>query len=116
MVKKVRAENQDNRQNMETVERKTEIQPRPGCEFPLKGCLYTILLICLIGIASNEWKRSKVRLERDKIKLEQLKKDTVSPVKDNVAPIVPDTLKLGKYQQTYIPLLKQFQTQNQKGM
>ena len=100
------------------VERKTEVQvQKPSCTIgPLNGCLITFLLIMLCAIAGEELKRSKVRLEMDKIKLEQMKKDTVtSHVKDGTMVItpVPDTLKIGNYQRTYIPLLKQFQ--NQKG-
>ena len=91
------------------VERKTEVQISP-----LNGCLITFLLIMLCAIAGEELKRSKIRLEMDKIKLEQMKKDTVaSNVKDGTKILTPDTLKIGNYQKTYIPLLKQFQ--NQKG-
>ena len=100
--------NNHNNQN-EHVERKTEVKVSP-----LNGCLITFLLIMLCAIAGEELKRSKVRLEMDKIKLEQMKKDTVtSHVKDGTVVLVQDTLKIGNYQKTYVPILKQFQ--NQKG-
>ena len=100
----------------ETIERTTEVQvQKPGCTLsPLNGCLITFLLIMLCAIAGEELKRSKVRLEMVKIKLEQMKKDTVtSHVKDGTVVLVQDTLKIGNYQKTYVPILKQFQ--NQKG-
>ena len=99
---------QSNNQNV-NVERKTEVQISP-----LNGCLITFLLIMLCAIAGEELKRSKIRLEMDAIKLEQMKKDTMfSHAKDGTMIIAPDTLKIGKYQKTYVPILKQFQ--NQKG-
>ncbi len=107
--------NNHNNQN-EHVERKTEVQISP-----LNGCLITFLLIMLCAIAGEELKRSKIRLEMDAIKLEQMKKDTMfSHVKDGATVITSDTLtfdtlKIGNYQKTYIPLLKQHQSQQQKG-
>ena len=107
--------NNHNNQN-ETVERKTEVQISP-----LNGCLITFLLIMLCAIAGEELKRSKIRLEMDAIKLEQMKKDTMfSHVKDGTTVITPDTLKfdtlkIAGYQQTYVPLLRQYQSQKQKG-
>ena len=106
---------QSSNQNM-NVERTTEVQvQKPSCTLsPLNGCLMTFLLIMLCAIAGEELKRSKVRLEMDKIKLEQMKKDTVaSHVKEGTMILTPDTLRIGNYQKTYVPLLKQFQ--NQKG-
>jgi hypothetical protein len=101
-------------QNM-NAERKTEIQvQKPGCTMPLNGCMLTIALISLLGILSNEYKRSGIRLEEEKIKLEHLKQDGTI-VNDTLPVVIPDTLKIGKYTKTYIPLLKQYQTQQQKG-
>ena len=100
----------------ETVERTTEVQvQKPNCTLsPWNGCLITFLLIILCAIAGEELKRSKIRLEMDKIKLEQMKKDTVtSHVKDGTMVLTPDTLRIGNYQKTYVPILKQYQ--NQKG-
>ena len=104
----------NNDDNM-VITKSTEITRNPeGC-VSLKGCLYLIILLSLAGISTNEWKRSKIRLERDKIKLEQLKKDTVVSVKDGTQIIEPDTLMIGSYKQVYFPLLKQYQIQKQKG-
>ena len=83
---------------------------RPGCTMPLNGCLWVICLMFLTGIIGNECRRSSVRLEEEKLKLEQMKKDGVV-VSDTTSVIVPDTLKLGNYQKTYIPLLKMYQGQ-----
>ena len=101
----------------ETVERTTEVQvQKPGCTLsPLNGCLITFLLIMLCAIAGEELKRSKIRLEMDTIKLERMKKDTMSShVQDGTLVNGPDTLrfdtlKIGKYQKTYVPLVRQIQ-------
>ena len=76
---------------------------KPGCTIPLNGCLWFLCLLFLTGIVGNEYKRSKVRLE-------EMKKDGV--VVDYKTPVVmPDTLKIGNYQKTYIPLMKLYQDQ-----
>ena len=104
---------QTSNQNM-NVERKTEIQvQKPGCSVSLNGCMGTIALILLVCILSNEYKRSGIRLEEEKIKLEHLKQDGTI-VNDTLPVITPDTFKIGNYQKTYIPLLKQCK-QQQKG-
>jgi len=97
------------------VERKTEIQvQKPGCSVTLNGCVFFLAGVFLVGILANEYKRSKVRLEMDNIKLEQMKKDTVtSHVTEKTMILAPDTLRIGNYQRTYVPLLRHFQ--NQKG-
>lgn len=89
----------------ELIERETTIESRkPGCKVPLvSGCLVPIIFLALTILSVRECKRSGVRLEQEKIKLEQMKDGTridTSPI------ITPDTLKIGSFQKTYIPLLK----------
>ena len=87
-----------------------QLPVRPGCTMPLNGCLGVICLMFLTGIIGNECRRSSIRLEEEKIKLEQMKKDGVD-VNDKTPVIIPDTLKIGNYQKTYIPLIKMYQGQ-----
>ena len=44
---------------------------------PLHGCLTVIILSALAGIATNECKRSQIRLENDRQKYQ--KNDTIQP-------------------------------------
>ena len=104
------------KQNFE-IERKTEIQIGNTDYSKLNGCLTSILLIMLCFLAGTELKRSKIGLKIDEIKLERMKKDTIVPfVKDGTVTNSPDalkfdTLKIGKYQHVYIPLIRQYQKQ-----
>lgn len=112
--KKTNRLTKENEQMTQTVQTQVQKVPlREGCsrirlDYPLNGCLTTVLMILLLVIASNEVKRSKIRLERDQFKLEQLKKDGTF-VNDTAPIITPDTFKLGKFEKPYIPLLKMYQ-------
>ncbi len=72
----------------------------------LNGCLTSLLLVILIALAGNELKRSNIRLQQDKTQFEHKQDRTV--VKTSVE---QDTLKIGSYQKTYMPLLRQIQRQ-----
>lgn len=107
--------------NNNNTEKKTTIQIEKSSFSDMNGCLTTFLLIMLCAIAGNVLKISKVRLECETIKLERIKKDTVmSHANDGTLVNSPDTLrldtlKIGNYQKTYMPLLKQYKSQQQKG-
>ena len=99
------------------TEQKTTIKVEKSSFSDLNGCLTTFLLIVLCAVAGNLLKISKVRLECETIKLERIKKDTVpSHANDGTLVNSPntlnfDTLKIGKYQKTYVPLMRQLQRQ-----
>ena len=107
-------------QAAEKPEKETKVKcERSGCS-ALNGCLTTILLITLISLAENELKRSRIRLEKDKIKIEYLKNDSVVPCdKDGTVfmhdAVKKDTLKIGSYQRTYVPVIRRYQYGRQKG-
>ncbi|MBO7656416.1 MAG: hypothetical protein J6S80_01670 [Alphaproteobacteria bacterium] len=52
-------------------------QTRTIFSVPLNGCLTLIILSAIAGIAINECKRSKIRLENDRQKYQQ--NDTIAP-------------------------------------
>ena len=87
-------------------ENKVKTTANKGCNIPLNGCLYFFILLCLAGIAKNEYNRSKIRLESEKFKLEQIKKKTS-----------PDTLKADTIKsKDTLPIFAPWaQAQKQKG-
>ena len=96
-------------QTQEKVERQTIIEKPKRINTPLvNGCLIPIAAFALMILCIRECKRSGVRLEQEKIKLEQMKKGILI---DTTPAITPDTLKILGYQKTYIPLIKQFRSE-----
>lgn len=47
-------------------QRNPQQQPRTLFSIPISGCLMVIILSAIAGIAVNECKRSKIRLENDR--------------------------------------------------
>jgi len=91
------------------VERQTSIERPKRISIPVvNGCLVPIAVFALMIVCVRECKRSGIRLEEEKIKLEQLKKQVQDGtlINDTTPIIIPDTLKLGKFEKAYIPLLK----------
>ena len=94
-------------------ENKKEEKKRPNrISIPLiNGCLLPIAAFALMIVCVRECKRSGIRLEEEKIKFEQLKKQAQDGtlINDTTPVITPDTLKIGKLEKTYIPLIKMYQ-------
>ena len=94
------------------VERKTTVEFPKKINIPVvNGCLVPIAVFALMILCIRECKRSGIRLEHEQIKLEQMKKGLMV---DTTPVITPDTLKIGNFQKTYIPLSKMYDNQNQK--
>ena len=103
------------------TEKKTTIQTEKSGFSDINGCLTMFLLIMLCAVAGNVLKISKVRLESENMKLERIKKEGImshandGTLVNSTDTLKFDTLKIGNYQKTYIPLLKQYKSQQQKG-
>lgn len=67
--------NDNNAENNESAN--SQQQTRTIFSIPLNGCLTLIILSAIAGIAINECKRSKIRLENDRQKYQQ--NDTITP-------------------------------------
>ena len=96
----------------DTVEKQTTIEKPKQITIPIvNGCLVPIAVFALMVLCIRECKRSGVRLEQEQFKLEQMKKGLMV---DTTPVITPDTLKIGNFQKTYIPVSKWYDNQNQK--
>ena len=71
MIKK----NDNNAENNESAN--SQQQTRTIFSITPSGCLIVIILSAIAGIAINEYKRSKLRLEHDRQKYQQ--NDTIAP-------------------------------------
>lgn len=95
---------------------KPEIKKETSIEFPAKngctvsstGCLSLFIFICLACIAYNGKKWSDIKVQQEQIKLQQMQDGTLI---NNTPFVAPDTLRIGKYQKTYMPMSKMIQKQ-----
>lgn len=98
----------DSAQPLVQKETTVKIPAKNGCSVSANGCLSLFIFICLACIAYNGKKWSDIKVQQEQIKLQQMKDGTLT---DTTPFVAPDTLRVGKYQNVYMPMSKMIQKQ-----